>query len=223
MKLLCKEEIRAVFEIFCKNCALPQTELCAPNPFCLLVAVVLSAQATDKSVNRATKDLFKIAYTPQLMAELGEEKLIPYIKSIGLYKNKASHVIALSKLLIEKYGQKAGALPFDKILADSFPSTREEFMALPGVGRKTANVMLNVLYHKATMPVDTHILRIAPRIGLSSGTTPLQIEEELMAKIPDEFLEHAHHWLILHGRYVCTARKPLCETCILKNVCAKNL
>ena len=177
------------------------------NPYTLLVAVVLSAQATDKSVNLATKELFKVADTPQKMLALGEAALIPYIKSIGLYKNKAANIIKLSQQLIDDFGSEV-------------PDTREELMTLRGVGRKTANVVLNVIFHKPTMPVDTHLLRICPKIGLAEGSTPEQVEESLLERIPPEYLEHAHHWLLLHGRYVCTARNPRCNECIIADICA---
>ena len=144
------------------------------------------------------------------MLELGEDGLISYIKSIGLYKNKAKNVIALSKILIEKFNSE-------------IPKTREDLMSLPGVGRKTANVILNVVYGEKTMPVDTHLLRISPRIGLSFGTTPESIEMDLLKIIPDEYMQHAHHWLILHGRYVCTARNPKCSECLISDICQHNL
>jgi endonuclease-3 len=170
------------------------------------VAVVLSAQATDKSVNLATKELFKVADSPQKMLALGQEGLIPYIKSIGLYKNKAAHIIALSKKLIEDFDSQV-------------PDDREKLMTLPGVGRKTANVVLNVIFHRPTMPVDTHLLRICPKIGLAEGTSPGQVEESLLERIPEQYLLHAHHWLLLHGRYVCTARNPRCNECIINDIC----
>ena len=173
------------------------------------MAVALSAQTTDKSVNKATEALFKIADTPEKMAALGEEKLISYIKSIGLYKNKAKHVIAMSKMLISDFNS-------------TVPDNREDLEKLPGVGRKTANVVLNVIFNKPTMPVDTHLLRISPKIGLAEGTTPLEVEKSLLERIPAQYLEHAHHWLILHGRYICTARNPKCEECPISHLCAKN-
>lgn len=222
MTFLTAEQIIVVFEAFKKQNPSPKTELIAPNPFTLLVSVVLSAQATDKSVNKATESLYKIADSPQKMADLGEERLIEFIKSIGLYKNKAKNVIALSKIISQKYGKTSGSCSFKTIKSENFPKTRQEFQELPGVGRKTANVMLNVLYGEKVMPVDTHLLRLAPRIGLSSGKTPEQIEKDLLKIIPDEYLEHAHHWLILHGRYVCTARNPKCEICIICSHCARN-
>ena len=209
MKMLKPAEIRQVFDSFKAQNPNPQTELIAPNAYTLLVAVILSAQATDKSVNKATESLFKVADTPEKMVALGVEKLENYIKSIGLYHAKARHVIEMSRQLIENYGS-------------AVPSTREKLESLSGVGRKTANVILNVVYRQKTMPVDTHILRIAPRIGLAAGKTPEKVEQELVACIPDEYMEHAHHWLILHGRYVCTAKSPKCAECCIRDVCAKN-
>lgn len=209
MKMLKPAEIRQVFDAFKAQNPNPQTELIAPNDYTLLVAVILSAQATDKSVNKATESLFKVADTPEKMLALGVEKLEGYIKSIGLYHAKARHVIEMSRQLIENYGS-------------SVPNTREKLESLSGVGRKTANVILNVVYKQKTMPVDTHILRIGPRIGLAAGKTPEKVEQELVACIPDEYMEHAHHWLILHGRYVCTAKSPKCEECCIRDVCAKN-
>ncbi len=205
-KLLKKEEIISIFERFQARNAEPESELKAPNPYCLLVSVVLSAQATDKSVNAATKSLYEKVTTPELMLALGKEGLISYIKSIGLYNSKAEHIIQLSKILIEQYDSK-------------IPSTREDLMKLPGVGRKTANVVLNVVYHQPTMPVDTHLMRICPKIGLAEGSTPLEIEQSLLKRIPKEYLMHAHHWLILHGRYVCTARSPKCKECCINDIC----
>lgn len=188
----------------------PETELESTNAYTLLVAVSLSAQATDKSVNLATRNLFPIADTPEKMLALGEEGLIPLIRSIGLYRSKAKHIIEMSRLLVENFNSQV-------------PATREELLTLPGVGRKTANVILNVLYGQKTMPVDTHILRIAPRIGLAAGTTPETVEEELCRVIPDKYMKHAHHWLVLHGRYVCTARSPKCSECCIREICLKNL
>ena len=205
-KLLKKEEIISIFERFQARNAEPESELKAPNPYCLLVSVVLSAQATDKSVNAATKSLYEKVTTPELMLALGKEGLISYIKSIGLYNSKAEHIIQLSKILIEQYDSK-------------IPSTREDLMKLPGVGRKTANVVLNVVYHQPTMPVDTHLMRICPKIGLAEGSTPLEIEQSLLKRIPKEYLMHAHHWLILHGRYICTARSPKCKECCINDIC----
>lgn len=187
----------------------PASELNYVNAFTLLVAVVLSAQTTDKGVNKATGPLFKIADTPQKMLALGEEGLITYIKTIGLYRNKAKHVIGLSQKLIDDFH---GEVPCD----------RDLLMTLPGVGRKTANVVLNVVFHQPTMPVDTHLLRISPKIGLAEGTTPESVEESLLKRIPPEFLADAHHWILLHGRYVCTARAPKCEECLIADLCKHN-
>lgn len=209
MNLLSTEEIKKVFECFKKLNPNPHTELNAPNSYCLLVSVVLSAQATDKSVNKATESLYKIVKSPQEMLELGEEKLISYIKSIGLYKSKASHVIALSKMLIEDFDSK-------------IPSTMEDLLKLPGVGRKTANLMLNTVYDQPTMPVDTHLMRICPKIGLAQGKNPLEVEQSLVQRIPKQYLQKAHHWLILHGRYICTAKNPKCETCPINDLCKHN-
>lgn len=187
----------------------PASELDYVNAFTLLVAVVLSAQTTDKGVNKATGPLFKVADTPEKMLALGEEGLIPYIKTIGLYKNKAKHVIGLSKKLIEDFGSEV-------------PCDRDALMTLPGVGRKTANVVLNVIFHQPTMPVDTHLLRISPKIGLAEGDTPEKVEKSLLERIPPEFLADAHHWILLHGRYVCTARAPKCDECIIHDLCKHN-
>ena len=208
--VLSREQVISLFERFKSENPVPKTELIATNNYTLLVSVVLSAQATDKSVNKATESLYQKVDTPQKMLELGEEGLIGYIKSIGLYKNKAKNVIALSKILIEKFNSE-------------IPKTREDLMSLPGVGRKTANVILNVVYGEKTMPVDTHLLRISPRIGLSFGITPESIERDLLKIIPDEYMQHAHHWLILHGRYVCTARNPKCSECLISDICQHNL
>lgn len=196
-------------ERFKKQNPSPKSELDYSNAFTLLVAVVLSAQATDKSVNLATKELFKIADTPQKMLELGEENLTGYIKSIGLYRNKAKNVIGLSKMLLED---------FNGIVPDSM----ENLVKLPGVGRKTANVVLNVIFNKPTMPVDTHLLRVSPKIGLAEGTTPEQVEQSLLKRIPAEYMQNAHHWILLHGRYVCTAKNEKCDECVINDLCKKN-
>ena len=209
MFLLQQEEIKEIFERFKKENPNPTSELKWTNSFTLLVSVVLSAQATDKSVNKATESLYKIADTPQKILSLGEDNLISYIKSIGLYKSKAKHIIELSKMLISEFDSK-------------IPDNLEGLIKLPGVGRKTANVVLNVLFNKPTMPVDTHLLRISPKIGLAQGSTPLEIEKSLCARIPQEYMNHAHHWLILHGRYVCTARNPHCANCIINDICKHN-
>ncbi len=209
MTLLSPEEIDVVFERFQKNNPSPASELKWKNPYTMLVSTVLSAQATDKSVNKATEPLYKIADSPEKMLKLGEDGLISYIKSIGLYRSKARHVIALSAMLLEKFNGEV-------------PHTREEIEMLPGAGRKTANVVLNVVFGQPTMPVDTHLLRICPKIGLAQGKTPLEVEQSLLQRIPEKYMQHAHHWLILHGRYVCMARKPLCNTCIIADICKHN-
>ena len=209
ISLLSESQIREVFSRFRSQNLSPKSELEFSSPFTLLVSVVLSAQATDKSVNIATRELYKIADTPQKILALGEDGLIPYIKSIGLYKSKAKHVISLCEKLISDFNGKV-------------PRSREELMSLSGVGRKTANVVLNVVWGEHTMPVDTHLLRIAPKIGLADGDTPEKVEKSLLERIPDEFMKHAHHWLILHGRYICTARTPKCEDCVLSDLCKHN-
>ena len=207
--LLSKEEIVQVLERLKSQNPNPKSELEYSNAFTLLVAVVLSAQATDKSVNIATKELFQIADTPEKMLELGEEKLIGYIKSIGLYRNKAKNIIGLSKMLLQEF-------------AGEVPDSLENLVKLPGVGRKTANVVLNVIFNKPTMPVDTHLLRVSPKIGLAEGTTPEQVEKSLLERIPSEYMQNAHHWILLHGRYVCTARNAKCEECVINDLCKKN-
>jgi endonuclease III len=184
----------------------PRTELDYLNPYTLLVAVVLSAQATDVGVNRATGPLFQVADTPAKMLALGEEGLRGYIKTIGLFNAKAKNVIALSRILVERYG---GEVPRD----------REALEALPGVGRKTANVVLNVAFGEPTIAVDTHIFRVCNRTTLARGKTPLAVEQALLRATPPEYRLHAHHWLILHGRYVCTARKPHCAQCVVHDLC----
>ena len=178
----------------------PKGELNYVNDYTLLVAVVLSAQATDVGVNRATKALFAKIKTPAAMVALGEKKLVGHVKSIGLYRTKAKNVIALSKLLVEKYDGQV-------------PRTREELVELPGVGRKTANVVLNIAFGEPTIAVDTHLFRVSNRTGIAPGKTPLAVETKLLKKVPAKFMRHAHHWLILHGRYVCVARKPKCSEC----------
>ncbi|MBR7063983.1 MAG: endonuclease III [Treponema sp.] len=209
MKLLSQKEIVTVLERFKKQNPEPKSELQWTNPYTLLVSVVLSAQATDKSVNKATEPLYKIADTPSKMIKLGQDKLESYIKTIGLYHAKAKNVIALSKMIVNNFSGKV-------------PSSFEELMMLPGVGRKTANVVLNVLYGAHTMPVDTHILRIAPKIGLAEGHTPEQVEMSLLERVPKKYMTHAHHWFILHGRYTCTARSPKCNECIINDICLHN-
>jgi endonuclease III len=200
------EEVREIFRRFSTQRPEPRGELEHVNAYTLLVAVALSAQATDVSVNKATRPLFKIADAPQKMLGLGEEGLIPFIKTIGLWRNKAKNVIALSEALIRDYGGEV-------------PGVREELVKLPGVGRKTANVVLNMAFGEAAMAVDTHIFRIGNRLKLAPGKTPEQVEAGLMRIIPPDYLFHAHHWLILHGRYVCKARKPECDACIIADLC----
>ncbi|MBI5429104.1 MAG: endonuclease III [Nitrosomonadales bacterium] len=184
----------------------PTTELEYRSPFELLVAVMLSAQATDVSVNAATRHLFPVANTPQAILALGDEKLRVYIQRIGLYKTKAKHVLQTCRLLLERHDGEV-------------PQTREELEALPGVGRKTANVILNTAFGQPTIAVDTHIFRVANRIGLAPGKDVLEVEKKLLKFVPDEFKHDAHHWLILHGRYVCKARKPQCGACIIHDLC----
>ena len=184
----------------------PRGELIYTNPFTLLVAVVLSAQATDKGVNKATPALFKAADTPEKMVKLGEDKIREYIKTIGLNKAKARNVFLLSGLLIENFGSQV-------------PRTREDLITLPGVGRKTANVVLNIAFGQPTIAVDTHIFRVSNRTGLAYGNTPDAIEDGLEKVVPAEFKQHAHHWLILHGRYICVARKPKCPECPVNDIC----
>ena len=184
----------------------PRTELEYTNPYTLLVAVVLSAQATDKGVNRATKDLFPIADTPQKMLKLGEEELGKRIQTIGLWRNKAKNVIALSHALIDQHN---GAVPRE----------RDALEALPGVGRKTANVVLMEIFGEGTIAVDTHVFRVANRTGLADGKTPAEVEAQLMRITPKQYLHGAHHWLILHGRYTCIARKPECPRCVIRDIC----
>jgi endonuclease-3 len=198
--------IAEIFRRFETTSPDPRTELDYASPFTLVVAVALSAQATDVSVNKATDKLFKIADTPAKMLALGEAGLKPFISSIGLYNMKAKNVIAMSRILVEQYGGEV-------------PLNREALQALPGVGRKTASVVLNELRIEPAIAVDTHVFRVAHRLGLATGKTPDQVEAELMAIIPDELKTRAHHWLILHGRYVCVARRPKCEECIVADLC----
>ncbi len=184
----------------------PRTELVHASPFELLVSVVLSAQATDKSVNLATADLFQVANTPQAIVKLGRPRLERYLRTIGLYRTKAKNVLATCKLLLEQHGGEV-------------PRTREELEALPGVGRKTANVILNTAFGEPTIAVDTHIFRVSNRTGLAKGKDVVAVEEKLMKVVPEEFRLNAHHWLILHGRYVCIARKPGCPECLIRDLC----
>jgi endonuclease III len=204
--LLSPAAINEIFRRFAAADPEPKSELEYADPFTLVVAVVLSAQATDAGVNKATRALFKVADTPQKMVRLGEDRLREYIKTIGLYRNKARNVILLAQQLIAEHG---GSVPHDRAALE----------ALPGVGRKTANVVLNVAFGEPTMAVDTHVFRVANRTGLSTGTTPLEVEEDLLRVIPAQYALHAHHWLILHGRYVCKARRPDCPTCLIRDLC----
>ncbi|MDA5194664.1 endonuclease III [Govanella unica] len=185
----------------------PKGELDYTNPYTLLVAVALSAQATDIGVNKATKALFKIVSTPAEMLALGEDKLREHVKTIGLYNTKAKNVIKAAEILVRDYG---GEVPVD----------REALETLPGVGRKTANVVLNIAFGLSTIAVDTHLFRVANRTGLAPGATPLAVEKKLMKMVPKQYLRHAHHWLILHGRYICKARKPVCPVCPVNDLCA---
>ncbi|MEC9344388.1 MAG: endonuclease III [Pseudomonadota bacterium] len=199
-------EITAIFERFRAQRPEPKGELEHVNAFTLLVAVVLSAQATDVGVNKATRALFTVADTPRKMLALGEAKVREHIRTIGLYRNKAKNVIALSRRLIDDFG---GEVPAD----------RDALTTLPGVGRKTANVVVSMAFGQATIAVDTHIFRLANRLGLAPGKTPDEVEAKLEKLIPPEYLYHAHHWLILHGRYTCVARRPKCEACIIADLC----
>lgn len=198
--------INQIFQIFYNNNTVPETELEFNNNFTLSVAVILSAQATDISVNKATKNLFPFYNTPEKILLLGEENLKKYIKTIGLYNSKAKNIIALCQILIDKYNS-------------DIPSEFDELVKLPGIGRKTANVILNCAFGKPTMAVDTHVHRVSNRIGFSNGNTPEKVEKDLLKKIPNKWLKHGHHWLILHGRYVCKARKPLCTECLISEYC----
>ncbi|MFS8112106.1 endonuclease III [Rhizobium jaguaris] len=201
-----KADLDEIFRRFSIQRPEPKGELEHINPFTLVVAVALSAQATDAGVNKATRALFAVADTPRKMLDLGEDRIREYIKTIGLYRNKAKNVVALSEKLIRDFDGEV-------------PQTREELMTLPGVGRKTANVVLSMAFGQATLAVDTHIFRIANRLLLAPGKTPDEVEQRLMKVIPDKYLYHAHHWLILHGRYVCKARKPECERCVIADLC----
>jgi endonuclease III len=201
-----KENIYEFFRRLSEVEARPETELNFSNPFTLVVAVALSAQATDKGVNKATRELFKIADTPEKMANLGEERIRDMVKTIGLYKTKAKNVFLLSKMLIDEFDQQV-------------PQDREQLMRLPGVGRKTANVVMNVAFGLPTFAVDTHVFRLSNRTGLAPGKTVLDVERKLEKRVPDPYRVHAHHWLILHGRYICTARKPRCPDCLVSDLC----
>ncbi len=201
-----QNEILKIMEVFAKENPNPQCELNFHNAYTLLVAVVLSAQTTDKGVNKATRELFKIADSPQKMLELGEEKLISYIRTIGLFNNKAKNIMSLSRDLVEKY---------DGIV----PEKREDLEKLAGVGRKTANVVLNVWFKKPTLAVDTHVLRISHRLDFSQGKTPLAVEQDLLKVLPDEYIINANHWLVLFGRYICKAQRPDCSKCPIASFC----
>jgi len=201
-----KEEVRELFRRLAAANPNPKSDLEYTNPFTLLVAVVLSAQATDAGVNKATRALFKQAGTPQAMAALGVGALEGYIKTIGLFRGKAKNVVALSNILIAEHG---GQVPHDRAALER----------LPGVGRKTANVVLNVAFGEPTLAVDTHVFRLANRTGLAPGKDVLDVETKLLKVVPPDFLQHAHHWLILHGRYVCLARKPRCGDCVIADLC----
>lgn len=200
------ENIREVFVRLQAANPHPTTELEYSTPYELLVAVILSAQATDVSVNKATVRLFPVAHTPEAMVALGVEGLIPFVNKINLYRNKAKNVVEMSRLLLERHGGKV-------------PDTSEELQALPGVGRKTANVVLNTAFGQPVIPVDTHIFRVANRTGIAHGKNPDQVERALSGVVPDEFRRNAHHWLLLHGRYICTARKPKCPDCPINDIC----
>ncbi len=199
------KEICKILDVFKAKDPNPGTELKYKNAFTLLVAIVLSAQSTDKGVNKATKELFKIADTPQKMYDLGLEKIKEYIKTIGLYNNKAKNIMALSEKLIREYGGEV-------------PHNREALEGLPGVGRKTANVILNVWWNEPTVAVDTHVLRLAERLELSDGKTPLSVEAD-MNRLPDDYKRHINHWLVLFGRYICKAQKPACGECPVAGFC----
>ena len=201
-----REKRIEIFRRLRENNPNPTTELNYRNEFELLIAVILSAQATDVGVNKATKKLFEDAPTPQAMLELGVEGLKQYIKTIGLYNSKAENIIKTCRILVEKYSGQV-------------PRTREELEALPGVGRKTANVVLNTAFGEPTIAVDTHIFRVCNRTGIARGKNPLEVEKRLERVVPDEFKKDAHHWLILHGRYTCVARKPRCGSCIIEDLC----
>lgn len=204
--MLTTQQIHEIFSRFRDNNPAPTTELVYHSHFELLIAVILSAQATDTSVNKATLPLYQVANTPEKIVALGADGLKHYIKSIGLYNSKAENVVKTCRILIDQHHSVV-------------PASREALEALPGVGRKTANVILNTCFRQPTMAVDTHIFRVANRIGLAKGKTPLEVEKQLVKNIPAEFLLDAHHWLILHGRYVCTARKPHCPDCIIRDLC----
>jgi endonuclease-3 len=204
-----RETIEAIFRRFAAANPHPEGELEHLNPYTLLVAVVLSAQATDAGVNKATRRLFEVADTPEKMVALGEVTLVEHIKTIGLFRNKAKNVIGLSQALIEQHGSEV-------------PRDREALEALPGVGRKTANVVLNIAFGEPTIAVDTHCFRVANRLRLAPGKSPLEVELGLLEAVPKEHLQHAHHWLILHGRYTCLARRPKCQSCSVADLCTSK-
>jgi endonuclease-3 len=201
-----KDDIRLFFQRLADQEERPETELNFTNPFTLTVAVVLSAQATDKGVNRATEELFRCADTPEKMVALGEDRIRDLVKTIGLFRTKAKNVYLLSQKLIADFNS-------------TIPQTREALMSLPGVGRKTANVVMNVAFGMPTFAVDTHVFRLSNRTGLAPGKTVLDVEAKLEKRVPDPYRVHAHHWLILHGRYICTARKPRCPDCVVADIC----
>ena len=207
MSAMRKRDVEEFFRRLAAADPEPRGELDFINPYTLLVAVVLSAQATDVGVNKATRELFKVADTPEKMLALGEARLKEYVRTIGLYNNKARNIIRLSEILVREHG---GRVPRDRAALE----------ALPGVGRKTANVVLNTAFGEPTIAVDTHIFRLANRTGLAPGKTPRAVEERLERVVPEAYKRHAHHWLILHGRYVCKARKPDCPSCIVRDLCA---
>lgn len=206
LKTMSLENIHFIFKTFQSANQNPQTELCYHDAFTLLVAVMLSAQTTDAAVNKATPALFQKASTPQMMASLSVEEIASCIRTLNYYHTKAKHLKAMANILIKEHH-------------GNVPSTREDLEALPGVGRKTANVVLNIAFHQPTLAVDTHIHRVANRLGLCMTKTPLATEQDLLKVIPEEFLMNAHHWLILHGRYTCKAKKPLCHECHLNKAC----
>ncbi|MFV9927943.1 MAG: endonuclease III [Candidatus Midichloria sp.] len=204
--MLNQKQIEEIFTRFATVKEKPLIELDYSTPYTLLVAVVLSAQSTDKTVNKATEKLFKVSDTPEKMVELGEEALKDFIRIIGLYNSKAKNIIALSKILIEKFNSVV-------------PGNLEDLQTLPGVGRKSANVILNSIFEQNTIGVDTHVCRVSNRIGLCQTKNVLATEMELEKKIPDRFKRYAHHWLVLHGRYICKAKKPLCSQCVINDIC----
>jgi endonuclease-3 len=203
---LSRRQVEALFARLAAANPAPATELDYRDPYTLLVAVILSAQATDVSVNKATERLFQVASTPAAMVALGEDGLIPYIRTIGLFRNKAKAIVAMSRRLLDQHGGQV-------------PAERHALEQLPGVGRKTASVVLNGAFGQPTIAVDTHVFRVANRTGLAPGRTPLAVEQALEARVPRAYARHAHHWLILHGRYVCTARKPRCAACPIHDLC----